>query len=657
MELVILIDVSGSMNNKLYDELYGTEKKINLVKNFIATYLKDVFIDDISIIHLFSFSDTHKHLESFHKQSNFSQKEYMLNVAEKIFSENFICGGRTSIWDSLISLIDVLKNDGDNKKIICITDGEDGGSSNTYESVKQKINDNSHLELLIIDIDGSLSPDKDGKIIKKVKKPKDIKQVLLRDYMNSEKIIVKSLNITLSVIPVIPCDQEEISMVREAVREAVPYIEELTGLRYYPVPTYIVDEFTLKKYMDYPIPDEINDDMLKDTIYEILRFYRAVFKAIYNYDFMDNFDQKRGNCYPNELWDKYLKYNNDIMGFIIKICPNFLGVYDFINKGSFGFEYMIGFKYIESEFLYKYKDEISKYEAIMFELVQYLKFLNELNHYSYQIDLKHFDHDYNNDHKNDYPNLEVWEKILKNKEYEEILNCLQEDRSWKKDLGSIITVFKIALPILIKLLKEWQKLSSKWLRISKVIRTFGVYIQPNSESKKLEDLFIKNKFPAHFIENQGGKVLICLERCKKRLENIIDGKTQDDSIDANDLFARLIKSTIIHEHTHAITFEGVGNDSEPYYRNKTGIGRKKYRAVSETLAEWAELNYFRIHGDQELYEIVFNHANSDQFPDWAYAGALILERPDNELPAEILYRTLLEYFRINTNVAYRFLRA
>ncbi len=113
MEFVILFDVSGSMDSNVYDEQYGSERKINLVKNHIASLLKDTLSNDISLISLFTFSSTLEHLESFPKQKNVSHKNYLKEVAEYIISGNYHCVGGTNLWDSLRSLIDIVKENGD----------------------------------------------------------------------------------------------------------------------------------------------------------------------------------------------------------------------------------------------------------------------------------------------------------------------------------------------------------------------------------------------------------------------------------------------------------------------------------------------------------------------------------------------------------------
>lgn len=54
---------------------------------------------------------------------------------------------------------------------------------------------------------------------------------------------------SVNVIPLIKTDSKYISLIQEAMQDVIPYIETLTQVRYYPVTTYIVDKFFLKKDM------------------------------------------------------------------------------------------------------------------------------------------------------------------------------------------------------------------------------------------------------------------------------------------------------------------------------------------------------------------------------------------------------------------------
>jgi len=62
MDLIVLLDASGSMDDKLHDDLYGYEKKINLVRNYITTFIQDSSSKDITAIQLYTFSNTLKHI-------------------------------------------------------------------------------------------------------------------------------------------------------------------------------------------------------------------------------------------------------------------------------------------------------------------------------------------------------------------------------------------------------------------------------------------------------------------------------------------------------------------------------------------------------------------------------------------------------------------
>ncbi len=666
MQLYILLDVSPSMESLTYDAQYGYIKKIDMVKNHMLSFLNESVLESFSNVHLYTFASSNSkvislpigELKNNIYYDSVNQKKQINIFMEDIGLKIFGCGDGKKLWDNIYYLIKKIADNSDDKKtILCLTDGDDRGSSNDYNFIKELVDDDPTLNLIILDIDGKMNgvKEKDDKIIKTIKRPQDLNKVLHTiDIGESIKADLKTLDITVSVVPVIPCSDKELYIVRKAIQETVPYIEELTGLRYYPVPTLLVDEYTLNRYCEEPNPEINNDDVLKDTIYEFLRFLRVICNIIYNYNFENNFDEKRGNCYPQEMWNKYLKHNSDIMAAMKHFCSNYLGAYNYINEGSFKFEELDYYKSVKSAIFYNSEDDISKYEVMMYELIQYLSFLSELNYFSYQVDYKHFDHCHDNDQENDYPNLEVWKQNLSKRDYNKILSSINEDKSWNRNLCSVINVFKVSLPVLIKLLREWEKLSSKWSIISKEIRTFGVYLNSNTNDSKLRNLLENNNFPSHYQLAKGGKVLLCLDRCKKRLEDLLSN-APDELINSNDLFPRLIKATIIHEHTHAITYEGINNNDPVYFNNTAKRGGKKYKAVSETIAEWAEMNYFRNIGDELLYDIIFTHANYGQFPNWAYAGALILESSSQILPTEIKYRAILQYFRSDTNSAYRLL--
>lgn len=69
------------------------------------------------------------------------------------------------------------------------------------------------------------------------------------------------------------------------------------------------------------------------------------------------------------------------------------------------------------------------------------------------------------------------------------------------------------------------------------------------------------------------------------------------------------------------------------------------------------MNYFRTKGDKDLYEIIRCHSQSGTFPEWPYAGALILEHSEENIHPEVKFRSLLRHFRSNSNAAYKLLKS
>lgn len=156
------------------------------------------------------------------------------------------------------------------------------------------------------------------------------------------------------------------------------------------------------------------------------------------------------------------------------------------------------------------------------------------------------------------PDLDVWERRLSTDNFNKLQKCLEEDGSWRRELTFIIEAFKLMLPVLIELLRKWELLSLKWYKIAGIKHTYGVYLPRTSErNTKLAELLKKNGFPDQFSRMETGKVLLCLERCKRRMKELSEEELKELQ-SSDELLPRLLKATLIHEHAHAVTYEGIG---------------------------------------------------------------------------------------------------
>jgi len=150
--------------------------------------------------------------------------------------------------------------------MICITDGQDTGSCKNYHEILARLINVPRAELILLDIGGSLSRVDTNQHIVKVDKPEQIGEAL-KNAVRQKKIDTATYErrlgtkISVSVFPITECSQEEYALVNSSVQEATLYLESLTGLRYYPVPTYIVDDYMLKEYVNISPSERTQEDL------------------------------------------------------------------------------------------------------------------------------------------------------------------------------------------------------------------------------------------------------------------------------------------------------------------------------------------------------------------------------------------------------------
>ena len=644
--MFLLVDVSGSMNKRIYPSSGKDQRRIDIVKDEVCSYLQNQ--SGIDRIFLYVFANQLKHFQSFSNDDNYVPSKSIIMTAirgrkhylDAIEAIKTIEVDRTSsgtkIWDSLNSILAFVARE-EPTLVLCITDGEDMESYHSYSSVLNKAKSYPNLDLRVINICNQLKEPED-KVIRKVKKPENLKDVLPQIPVQAKKKGDIRMKISIPIFSALGTGNSDMEIVRKAMQEVVPYLEKLSELRYYPVPTVIVDEY---KFKEMEIVKEVeSDEEAKIIIEELLRFITGVCLSIHV-----------GSFYPNNLFKSFPEYSsysnwsdNSIESLKI-CCEESLGAYDFINSKKL----FMNLEQIPE--LNNYPGYIDRFEAAMREIITILK--NMKKAYGNQVHFADSCWHSNYAGGSDNPNLAIWQKLLSNKDFSRILNRLdQSQQIWNKDLESVIEVSEIILPVLIKKMRELFIMSSKWHEIIRDIRTFGVYLHPSNPKEKLREVLEEQNLADKIHLHETGIVLLCIQRCKARLQRCLEN---NDNLDESELLEKLLKATLIHEHAHAITYEGVGEGEDMSYIERQSQGGIYFKAVSETLAEWAELNFFR--NDNIIFQIIHKHASNDTFPHWPYAGALLLENSQVELPDYTKYSTLMKFFRSNTNAAYRLLRS
>lgn len=654
--IIIAMDISGSMR----EDVLGTNKsKFETLKEKLITILTG--IEHKLEFSLCFFNDK---LVNYGCYNESSEVIKALNTMEVGFT------GGTKIWDCLKDIIDNINNK-DKTLILCFTDGEDSGSGETLESIISKIKEKEKVELKIIDITGTLAEHikrKNTDIPEEIVRITDVKQSF--DHLETElkKELDRtvrhsrlSIKISVPIIPLIPCDNNEISLVYNGITQAIPYLEEISSLRYYPVTTYIVNEDQMKELLQEKEQDLSSPEELKGDIAEFIFFISCVLLNFHTRYYIPEQQIRRitdyeDNYYKNHIdfskyfsdnYKKYtdfsdedrrwLMYNSELVLTVklLKYANNELN-----NKDI---KHFINPNLTKSElFLKNVQVCLKEIDSILCNILKTGPF--KIKNFQYfDRAFKNFDCTSHQTKNCKYPDLDRWKRRLTKEEYNELLTCIDTgNHEWNLDLESILKVYRIAIKVIFKLLHLSRAI--EYIPIIKAMRCDGLYIPVRSKSQETFSQIIKNIKPSWFTQSEEtGKVIICIDMIKNRLMEISKNKP---GIDLNNLLGKILTSIIIHEHSHGITREGVSEKYKYSYQRKND---DEETIVSESLAEWTELNFFR--DDEEMTDIIITHASSGNLPEWPYAGALILENSYSKSHLKD-YRGLLNKYRSEPDKAY-----
>lgn len=303
MNLFVLLDVSGSMRDRISP--YFGRPKIEIAKDKLKEFVRKR--TDLNEISLYTFSDTAKEIGVFASSSRGTPEKsnevpsHVREFEQSIDKHSVNLGGGTKLWDCLWGLVNKV-NKSEPSIILCVTDGEDGGSFRTLDEIQANIRIRPNVQLVIIDLKGTLPANGDttSVIIRQTKEEDEIDDALQAIPVIPRSYPADSLDIFVPIYPIVECEDSLLEMVRSGIKQAVPYLEKLTGLRYYPVPTFIVDEYTMESFV--PIAPVDNDpDELQHDISEILRFFYAVCLTVHTGRFLPLDVDPQGNNYYARL--------------------------------------------------------------------------------------------------------------------------------------------------------------------------------------------------------------------------------------------------------------------------------------------------------------------------------------------------------------------
>lgn len=642
--LVLIIDNSFSMDQSISNN--GGLTRLELVKRQLDDLLQTNNIyESVSV---FTFEHTADLLGSYQN----------LNEARKSISQ-ITCKpiGKTEIEHTLSQVIEQVMfiKSTDQKDshftIICLTDGEDQSLYEREMIIGLYSNlENMFLKIILInDLQKDIVDKPANNTTLEIQQIQDLNN-LKNSIMKASDVITKKTkplnNVAIPVFPLVECEPNDLEKMRDELLTIVPYLENLTSLRYYPVPTFIVNRFLLEEVGIFSKELKDDDSDLLSNLSELMEYTSAVELTYHT----RKFDYKNlkfgGDDSPIEAYGLFINREEEYRQWVR--C-NAEATSSWLHSFIYGKELDYPEPYPNDKNKIRNTTEcVSSIKEIQYTIKSVLQKLNKSEDNIVKIDQGYFDDpkwfiNQKRFEKNAIcritPDLKKWEKLLDDSDYKKVLNYVDHEGRWKLDIESIFTVYSIALETIYRLLPKARALSSVNSQVIKNRETYGVYLPPESGTySKLNKILNTQKFPLFFNIDQSGVVLICIEDCKKDC----------GEIENNDLWPDFLSSILVHEHTHAITRQGVAKMEKDNFIEWQGDPQKS-KIVNEALAEWAELNYCR--DRKSLYQVTIEHAASGQLPEWPYAGALALEM-EFQKKGEGFFKRLLKMYRSGNEKSY-----
>lgn len=592
MKIILLLDNSGSMDEKMQG---GNETRHEAMLRVTAQALAHR-AHMHGVIPVWTFGDKVTHVGSF------AQPRDIIDAVSGLRRE-----GGTRLWDALGQLMRSASTDV-KTQLICITDGEDSGSATTRESVEQlaKGLPNLHLTLLIVGQQRQALTLFPGASVHSIgEETTGLEAVVSRALTEDSMKIDPYIQVSAPVFPLAKVDGEFVDLVQSAVKHALPYLEELTGLRYYPVPTFLAPDRTYTKEVLVEIAHahDITDEV-KEVVKFVSKMCITFHMRAYSLERPIPNDWEHPECYYGLYTDLAFEERLELVR-VAEALGSWMEDYARAKDSSSGPED---------------RDELDYFESVMLQIIQILEGMLAAQACRVREERPEWQ-----------PNRELWHKILPQKYSRLVDAAIVGNGYWTRDLGPLVTLFRIALPFILERVQTARRENHRLRTVIEQIRAYGCYCGPGST---MEHEYAKAGLPVWAAPANTGKVILFVDPLRSAVSEVARDFPHRS---AEELLRDVILSVVIHEHAHAIAAEGHDGTAICIQR-----GSAENTGVSETLAEWAELNYFR--GDAVMREVIRLHAQSGRFPAWPYAGALLFERKYGA-KGKRAFRKLLRLFR------------
>lgn len=440
----------------------------------------------------------------------------------------------------------------------------------------------------------------------------------LPGYENTQRAIPpEAVAVRCVVMPLVDCPPEQLRIVERECREAVHQVETVTGLRCYPPPILLVDEFTIAQ--ESPRRETRNLDEL------IFRFAAAadVLKAL-SLDVHTHFGRGKLNGEPSPYVDELtLSLSNDSRRLALRLAEwvfafaadTILDLHGFIQPRKYGVFEGLPQKVAPSKGVGEsignpsWRTELESFGASIGlappDLVDCFKHLLRCLSTAFDETERIYGNHavYITGYGTAAQSLQVFHPS-------DVRVELSGSESWSHLSGTIPALKHLFTGASEVFLETFQLLlGSKGSRGGYAeSHTYGVFLPAGIEADRHFATWASKHNISEFLTCPGSdRVLLCLD-------SIRQVTLQMSNSDERWMVRR---SILIHELFHAAILSAIGQDES------RRAALRKATQVEEALAVWLEFDAAR--GSLQMRNLIQKYAASGKYPEWPYAGMSTVE--------------------------------
>jgi len=432
----------------------------------------------------------------------------------------------------------------------------------------------------------------------------------------------QSIDVTFPVIALIEKDAtaESMDIIQKSIGQVVPFLEYVTGLRYYPPTTLLVDEYTVKSIRSFLANDNNMDNGVNQQeigfALEILRSSALAFHMHMldpediNYD--DEKEIKQFYGISNEVeWSDFQHVRIACEGIynLVKEYleredpskqPHWAQVLDYGGNNNTFQKYAIFSDYLDKWFeawlnyldiaSSQHNKYVENYYTIPLSALDWLR--TQLPDVDFQITSK----------------KESWEK---NGSTECTLHI---------QVSEIHKVATFLRPLIIRAVLSSNGVSSIVTKyFTNIAHTYGIFA--NSESENANQYLLKlakeKNWPEGIALIGNHKILVCIDALERYKSALLEMGLNEQR--ANQMAAWFIQSVLVHEHFHAIAATGLDKQGGTSWAVTNWDEWHLGNTLNESLAAWMEKHFFR--DNDAMFSSIIDYIHSGPYPDWPYRGA------------------------------------